>query len=246
MIKRTMLAACLAALAFAALPAIAAAEETTSNPGGPFLEGATEGTGFEITGPKGELNTVGGKFVKCESASGGGEFKDPETGTIELTFHGCKTTLNIPCTTPGAEPSGTIQVGPLPFHLKTVDHEGQHKPGVLITPAEKNEKGVGPFTEFKCSFAGTVKVKGNGIIGTITDPEEGVAQSTATVKFQEILNEEGEPTGVQTHQKVTNDETSYHLESSFNGAEYEEAAEEASGEMNFGEMTPTLQTTPTE
>lgn len=238
MIKKSMLAACLAALAFAALPAIAAAEET-SNPGDPYLEGASPGTHFTVAGGAGSLNTVGNKFVKCESVTGTGEFEDRETGTISLTFHGCKTTLGIKCTTPGEE-TGTITVGPLPFHLKTIDHpDGVHgnkeEPGVLITPDEE-----GFFTEFKCSFAGTVKVRGNGIIGTITDPEEGVASNTATIVFQET--ETG--SGIQTHQKVTNDETEYHLESSFNGAEYEEAAEDATGTLTFGEeMEPKIQTT---
>ena len=255
MIKKSMLAACLAALALVALPAIAAAEET-SNPGDPYLDGVTTGTTFTLEGGEGELNTVGGKFVRCSSVHGHGEFHDAETGTVEFTFTGCKTTLGIKCTTPGEETAGTIQVGPLPFHLKTVKHEGQEKPGILVTPNNPDEKGKGYFTEFKCSFAGSVRVEGNGIVGTITDPEEGVASKTATIAFQEVLDEAEEPTGVQTHKTVTDhnaeteegfEPTEYHLESSFNGGEYEESAEQAGGTISYAEgMEPKLTTTPTE
>ena len=250
MIKKSMLAACLAALAFAALPAIAAAEET-SNPGDPYLDGVTTGTQFSLSGGEGELNTVGGKFVKCASVHGGGEFDDAETGTVSFTFTGCKTTLGIKCTTPGQETAGTIQVGPLPFHLKTVKHTTPHKPGILVTPNNPDENGVGEFTEFKCSFAGAVKVRGNGIIGTITEPEEGVASNTAVISFSETESK----SGVQTHKTITdhNRETAeeapieYHLESSFNGGEYEESAEEAGGTISYAEgMEPKLTTTPTE
>ena len=248
-IKQTMLAAFAAALVTAALPALAAAEET-SNPGDPYLDGVTTGTTFSLEGGEGELNTVGGKFLRCASVHGNGEFHDAETGTVELTLTGCKTTLGIKCTTPGEE-TGTIQVGPLPFHLKTVKHEGVEKPGILVTPAEPDENGVGAFTEFKCSFAGAVKVRGNGLIGTITSPEEGVAANTATISFSETESE----SGVQTHKTITdhNRETAeeapieYHLETSFNGSEYEECAKQISGTMSFAEgMEPKLTTTPTE
>ena len=64
--KKTMLAGCLAALALAALPGVAAAEET-SNPGGPYLEGVSEGTQFSVEGALPEASTVGGRFVNCLS-----------------------------------------------------------------------------------------------------------------------------------------------------------------------------------
>jgi hypothetical protein len=237
MIKKTMLAACLAALAFAALPALASATET-SNPGGPYIKDGTttiKNTPFTVAGGEGELNTVGGNFVNCESVTGSGEFTDSETGTISFAFHGCRTIFGITCTTPG-DPSGTITAGPFTFHMKTVDHEGAHSPGVLITPKAGEE-----YAEFNCSFAGNIKVKGNGIIGTITSPAENTPSNTATIKFQQSS------AGHQTHKTITNDSTSYHLNSSFNEGAFEESGETATGTITFAEgMKPEIKTTPTE
>ena len=107
-------------------------------------------------------------------------------------------------------------------------------PGVLITSNE------GHFASFKCSFAGAVEVRGNGIVGTITEPEEGVASNTAHISFSETSAK----SGVQTHQTVVGgEENPYHLESSFNGGAFEESAEEVLGTMTFAEnMKPTLRT----
>ena len=240
MIKKSMLAACLAALAFAALPAIAAA--TYPNPYLAENGVPIESAGFTVSGEtQTELTTEEGKFVKCSSVTGNGEFSSPETGSITLTFHGCKTTLGIKCTTPGEE-SGTIMTTTLPFHLKTVDHEGVQKHGVLITPNE------GHFATFKCSFAGTVEVGGTGVVGTITEPAEGVPSNTATLSFAAEKDEEGNPIrGHQTHTKVTNDNgetVDYSLESNFNGGGFEPASQEGEGTITFdNETEPEILTT---
>jgi hypothetical protein len=131
MLKQSMLAACLAALALAALPAIASAMYPSpylAENGAP-IEGEAS---FTVSSGPPEVNTVGGIFVRCESVSGAGKFTTPETGVVKLTFHECTTIFGIGCTTPG-DPSGTITTTELPFHLKTVDHEGKQTPGILIT-----------------------------------------------------------------------------------------------------------------
>ena len=266
MIKKTMLAAFAVALAFAALPALASAMHPN-----PFLvenKKAVDHRAFTIgTDPKAleeeeseekipgyhpRLETVGGKFVECEHAVGKGEFVTAETGWLELTFtENCHTTLGIKCTSEG-QSTGTIQTPTLPFHLKTVDHqgEGEPTPGVLITPSEEPDTPHGHlFVKFKCSFAGTVEVGGAtpdpesgstpGIVGTITSPGEKTPSKTATLSFKQTA-------GTQTHRTVTNDseETKeYDLKSSFNGGATETAGETAKGTITFAEGEPEIRTT---
>ena len=85
---------------------------------------------------------------------------------------------------------------------------------------------------------GTVKVRGNGLIGRIAQSEEGVASNRAIIFLKETVEE----SGIQRHKKITNDETSYHLEGSFNGGAFEETGLRAAFlAMQFGEdMEPTL------
>jgi len=254
MIKKMILAACVAAFAFAALPALAAAEPVTSNPGDPFLEGATEGT---------KLTTAGGEFkwtgsvgtLKCKKNWAEGEMFDAETGSLKLIIQECTSPLGTACTTPGS-PSGTITTTTLPFHLKTVAHKKpgsettEHLPGLLITPGANNEHGPHFFTA-ECGFIGKIEVGGNGIIGTITKPKEGEEPSnTATVSFSST--EAGSAT--QTHLFVTDHarETKgepaieYDLKSRLNGGATGTLALDFEETLTFAEgMKPTLKTTPT-
>jgi len=243
MIKKTMLAACVGALALAALPALAAAAS-----GDPYLkDGETkiENTTFTVSGGAGELNTPE-VAVECASVTGHGEFINEETGKIQLTFHGCHSIFEIPCTTEGS-PEGTITTTELPFHLKTVVHEGEEKPGVLITGDEENtiedeEHGSTPhFASFECSFLANVVVAGNGIVGTITSPGENTPSNTASLSFTETSPQ----SGLQTHKKVAGSATEYELHASTNGGATEQAGEEAEGEIEFaGGMEPEIKTTP--
>lgn len=241
MIKRTILVACIAVLAFAALPALAAAEEVTSNPSNPYLEGIKEGTKFTIAG--GEIKWTGSAATfKCKKYSGSGEFYDPETGSLTLTFEECNGPFNAVCTTPGQK-SGVITTTTLPFHLKTLEH-GVVKPGVLITPGPEEVSQGKHFETFECPIVGKVIIGGNGLIGALTKPEEGVASNTLTLSFSST--EPGSTT--QTHRKVTNDETEYDLKTSIpgiGGGETSTTAEDAESVITFAEeMKPTLKTTP--
>jgi len=254
MIKGTILAACAAAFAFVALSVVAAAEEPkTNNPGDPFLEGATEGTKFSAAGGESKSTGAAGT-IKCKKNSAEGEMFDPETGSIKLIYQECTSPIGTACTTPGS-PAGTVKTTTLPFHLKTVAHkspetgETEHRPGLLITPGANNEHGP-HFATFECGFIGKVEVGGNGIIGTITKPAEGVASNTATIAFGAASA--GSTT--QTHLFVTDHarETAgepaieYDLKSRINGGETKTKAMDAEGTVTFAEgMKPILKTTPT-
>jgi len=238
MIKKTILAACIAVVAPVALPTVAPAEEEATNPGDPYLEGVTAGTKFTAAGGEAKLTGAPGT-VKCKKNSATGEFENPETGSIKLIFEECTSPIGTACTTSGSS-SGKITTTTLPFHLKTVEHGGVKKSGILITPGANNEHGPHFFT-FECGFVGKIEVGGNGLVGTITSPGEGVASNEATISFSST--EAGSTT--QTHRKVLNDETEYDLKSRLNGAETKTAAANAADTIKLAEaMKPTLRTTP--
>jgi len=241
MIKRTILAACVAAFGLVALPALAAAEPVTNNPGDPFLEGVKEGTKFTTVGGEMKLTASLGT-IRCQKYAGSGEFFDPETGSLSIIFEGCTGPLGSVCTSSGLK-SGAIKTTTLPFHLKTIEHEGTMRPGVLITPGPEEVSHGKHFFTFVCGSANKIVVGGNGLVGTITAPNENEASETATISFSST--ESGSPT--QTHRKVTNDNTEYDLKGSVNGGETQTFALDAEGVITFGEeMKPTLKTTPLE
>lgn len=143
-----------------------------------------------------------GEITTCHKGmSGAGGFTTTTTGTLTLSFHECTTKIlgfDVWCQSPG-EPTGTIKTTTLTFHLITF---AANKPGVLITPnatAEGNH-----FATFEC---GGVKkfLRGNGVIGTITNPAPGTAAKVHTLKF-----EQGITTGNQKHQAYTG--VNYNLE----------------------------------
>jgi hypothetical protein len=238
MIKKSVLAAGLAALAFAALPAIASA--TYPNP---YL--ATEFSVENDVEFHPRLDTVGGTFVTCKEVSGKGAFEGPETGWIELAFEGeCHTKLGLKCGS-GEPSTEAITTTKLYFHLKTVDHGGVQTPGVLITPGEGEPMENGAhFVTFQCQILGKVVVGGNkakspfaGIVGTITSPEEETPSNTATLSFEQ------ESQGVQTHRVVTNDNeetVEYDLKSGIGGDATETAGVSAKGII---ELKPEIRTT---
>ena len=114
------------------------------------------------------------------------------TGTMTLTFGpNCirDGNPNQPCTSINpAEPAKSISTTPLPYHLVTLDaHGGQATgsnglKGVLVTPSAN-----GAFAHFICHVFGipfAFAIGGNGLLGTITAPNCGVASTQSTVSFQ--------------------------------------------------------------
>lgn len=199
-----------AALAFGALPAIAAAHPVLDPPGGTFP------ARFMGTGGSGTVRAQGFPNWLCSSSTANGEFNNSTTGTVRFTFHGCAA-LGAFCTSPG-QPSGTIATGTSEFHLVTVNGG---KVAALITPPSG-----GIFTTFAC-FGTTISVGGNGVIGAITNPGYNELSSTFTLDFnatgsvQEIQEGEEEPG------------TKYHLTVTKSGSTPIEASEEFEGTDTF-------------
>src|SRR5215475_4243669 len=115
MSKKLMLlaAGALAALAFAALPAVATAGEWTMDcPGG---KAACE---IETKGGAAELRASEEPTIKCTASTGEGSIAEGgKTGTFGLTFTGCTATLvfTFECHTSGAA-SGVIKVAQSTSH----------------------------------------------------------------------------------------------------------------------------------
>lgn len=203
--QKLLLAVGMAALALTAVPGIAAA-----NPHLDYTE-----PHFTVSGDGGVLR--GGANVTCTSMSGTGEFENGKTGTIQFTFHGCKSS-GTNCTTTG-QSTGTITTTTLPFHLVTVEHETGTTPAVLITPNN------GHYATFKCAFGlVTAVVSGNGVIGKLTAPGFNEESNTFTVDFNAV-----EGTTTQEFTTIVGSETEYSLESSINGGAPSKASEEAEG-----------------
>jgi hypothetical protein len=203
--KKLMLVALAVALAFAALPALAAAD--------PEIQ-LHEHTSFTVSG--GAVTVATGEFsASCASTAGSGKFKNSQEGTIEISYHECKSS-GISCTTSGSS-TGTITTTELSFRVKSAT-EG--KLAILITPNS------GHFSTFKCSFIASVVVSGNGLIGIVTSPEYGKESSTATIKFS------GEK-GVQSHKLVDGEETEYSLKAALNGGSAKSASVSGETSLSF-------------
>jgi hypothetical protein len=194
--KMMLLATALAALAFAALPAVASAgTPETHCPGG------VASCNITITGGKAELSKTSTSLkVICSSSSGSGVM-GTKGGSIALTFHGCGDNLfGLPCTSSGSS-SGTIKTTTLPYdNIYTTDNKST--PGVLITPAA----GSSHFASFSCA-AGLNVVSGNGVIGSLSTPGCGGSAASLTLGFTQSSN------GHQTHKQVTGTGTIFDLTS---------------------------------
>ena len=153
----------------------------------------------------------GGSSFGCESTTGEGEFTSAHTGSTRLRFEGCaESVFGTKCTTPG-HAAGTIVSQELILHTAYLKSEGLHEaPGVAITP----EHATGTFAGFAC-FGGLTRyvVKGNGLLGTVTEPGLEEAFSSAAVEI--AATEEG-----QQHTETAEGEE-FGLEASVNGSELE-------------------------
>jgi len=235
-IRKTMLAAALAAFAFAALPALAAAQ--------PAVEGTEPH--FTLSGGTTKLTAVdGSSSVHCTGLTGTGEFTGTSpwtTGHVTFNFTGC-TSSGTKCGTASAS-SGEIHVGPVEFHLVTAtdvtDPEGDPADGILITPNEPDpETGTGNFTEFKCAF-GLVKVivRGTGVIGEIENYDEitETSQNEIAIDFAVHEKENGEDT--QTYETAHGyGDREFDLESKVGSGEWKTAVQKGTGTIAFTNET---------
>jgi hypothetical protein len=158
-IRKTLLAAAMAVVALAAMPAFASALPTADLPAN---------LNFTVHG--GAASITAGLEPNCTTTTGSGKFEDGSTGKIKLTFHACKASI-LNCST-GMNP-GTIETTELPFHLVFITNG---KPGILVTPGANNH-----FVSFSCVLGNAV-MGGNGFIGEITSPCN-VKSKTFGVRF---------------------------------------------------------------
>lgn len=197
--KKSILALVAVCAAMFALPAVASAGVWHLEP-----ENGEPSQGFTVAaGGTAKLLTVNSSDavtseIDCTSVDGSGEYETTTTGTLNLVFHGCTTTIpifgKVNCTTSG-KTTGTIETTTLPFHNVLI-HAGT--PGVLITPAAD-----GTFAHFSC-FGVAVTVEGNGIIGDVTAECGDTGVSAAELDFEAVNN-------TQKFKQVTTEGTVYDL-----------------------------------
>ena len=216
---RSILAAAIAALAFAAVPAFASAAVEVDYPG-------TNGH-FTVSGGAAKLTSDSDSF-SCTSVTGTGTFENKTTGHIELTFHGCKEELGFNCTGSG-QSTGTITTTNLGFHVVSIT---SGKPGILITPTGSGS--TAHFASFVCGGFIPYVWRGNGIIGEITAPACNTSSHTFTVKFTGATPAPGTK---QTHTTIDGSSTEYGLEASVAGGGLEEVSEDAEATGTFTEGT---------
>jgi hypothetical protein len=162
--KMMLLALTVVSAAFFALPALASAQELHLEPS----------EAFAITGPEGELRAESEPTITCTTTDGSGKFDagSTTTGTIELDFTSCHTTvfgLTAKCRSEGSALDNTIATKGA-FHLITISEK---VPGILVTPNP---------TKIVCAGISTVTVTG-AIIGTITSPKCGESSKSMTMSF---------------------------------------------------------------
>jgi hypothetical protein len=213
--KIILLALAVASMAAFALPATSmAAEEDVPL----HAVGVSIGVPQTATGGAATLTAAFG-HVTCKSSSGTATFTSTTAGNFSQTFKECTSSLGTTCTTEG-QAVGVIVTTSLPFDLVTVEDTITKAtgPGVLVTPNAAH------FATFACGFIGTVKVGGNGLVGTVTAPACGASSTSATLAFS------SSSTGVQTHKTVVGTPTTeYTLTSSLGG----NASEDAVGTIAF-------------
>ncbi|MGN6258085.1 MAG: hypothetical protein ACTHN3_10105 [Solirubrobacterales bacterium] len=225
MTKKMMLLAvtAVAALVFAAMPAVASAA--------PNID-FSKGTPIPFTGTSGISVLRNSGFageVECTIDTNSGEWTSSVTGILQVKFRNCKNkATGIACTTSGQE-SGVIATDSGVFHLgyiagftKTV--------GILLTPNAT----TGIFTEFSCGSLFKVVVAGNGLIAHVTKPTCGETSGKSTISATATGS-------VQTYQQMEGNSTKFHLTSSLNGGTAAEASEETTEETELsGGATGTL------
>jgi hypothetical protein len=141
-------------------------------------------TSFSVTGNGGSVTSTAGFNFICTSETGSGAFSTTTGGNVSLLFHGC-TTAGFPCTTPG-QSSGTIAVSYSFDWIMVSAGPSTGKAGILLTPTGSSVLTSSPeniskklVTEYSCGFQ-SVKVYGNGLIGTI---EEACSTSSTTFRL---------------------------------------------------------------
>jgi hypothetical protein len=194
--KMMLLALAVVSAVMFALPAVASA-------GSPLVECGGVACGkFTSHGGTSVLSTTSGTTVTCTTNTGSGSFTSTTTGTIKLTFSGCKESIfSTSCNTSG-QASGVVVTTESVFHT-TYLTDDKKTPGVLVTPGANEH-----FSSFECAggFSNHV-VKGNGVMGRLTAPPCGGTSATKslTLSFEDTAH------GAQTYKQITGTGTIYDL-----------------------------------
>jgi hypothetical protein len=186
----------LVALAFAALPSVAAAGEWECENLAGNACGAFSGTNNTIFA----LPTQDGSTAKIECTSNtiSGSYATKTTGTIQILFHAC-TSGGLECHSTG-QPNGTITTEVLPFDNVMLEATGatgfpNGTPGVLLTPNAAS----GRFETYICGGIITVHIQGNGLMGDVVKAcgSETAANGNINLDFESVAS------GTQKWTKVT-------------------------------------------
>ena len=202
--KMMLLATALAALAFAALPAVASAGTPQTHC--PTVSGSTctfEGTSSSVVHLTVTISSA--LSVTCTQTTTTGTM-GTSGGSAQFVFHGCFESLfGTSCTTAG-QSTGTIVTTLLPYDNIYPTDNDKSKPGVLITP----NSSISPnhFASFSCPGSGSITVSGNGVIGTLTKPVCGATGPEITLDFEQSVS------GHQKHKQITGTGTIFDLTSS--------------------------------
>jgi hypothetical protein len=202
----------LAALAFSALPSVAAAGEFTADCGsGATCTGTVESTGITTLG---SANLA----IECTSTTGTtSQTSGSSTGSSSLIFKGCRDEIfNGSCTNTGV--AGEIKNNTMVSHLIYLEKD-KSKKGVLLTNAN---------TTFEC-LGGFVKRTVTGsIIGEIENPECGIAKTHHTITFTQASK------GQQTWKQITTEGTVFDLIANNDaGGAYETASQVGTAHINY-------------
>jgi len=183
--KKLMLLAAgvLSALALAALPALASADEFEAH-----CEVNIHICEGEITGGASTLVSDNGDTITCSAVGGTTSFTSTSTtGEASLHFTGCRehvTFFTFQCNSAGAA-AGTIKTNAMTFHVINLEHTPTTKPGIKFTSVS---------VTFECTGFSKKTVTGS-VIGEIENAAGicNTAVSTHSVDFKD-----NGTTGVQT------------------------------------------------
>jgi len=203
----------LAALAFAALPAVATAGE--------FAADCETGASCTATveGGAAELVNSAGEGISCTAVSGTASVTSgSSTGSVKLAFTGCRenvTIFHFSCTNTAT--SGKIETNTLTSHNIYIEPNAS-TPGVLLT---------GVNVTFSCAGFANKTVTGS-IIGHIENPQCGTFAASHSITFEKSAN------GVQKYMQVTTSGEKFDLISNNdNGGEYLTSSQTGTGTLKY-------------
>jgi hypothetical protein len=151
-----------------------------------------------IAGGAASFSNTSGETTSCTSVTGNmNQTSGSSTGTIQLTFHGCKETVTgfkFSCNSPG-QPAGTITTNTMTTHKVNLESAASKTPGLLIT---------GWNTTYECTGFSKMTYTGN-VLGHITNPNCGTFQGSSTVRFEAPSH------GQQKYKQVTTTGTVFDL-----------------------------------